>query len=788
MTETETAFERARRHGFTRQGGVPCEQPARAKPRSHDDGPDNGPFLGGLGTAVFSRGLDGRFDRWQLQSGLHLHQPIDAAFFAIAWTRDGERHYKRLTLGEAEHELPATSQRYAALFPRVFEVYDHPDLPGRITLDYYSPVIPGDAEAAAAPVTLFSLSVTDWRPGVSEVSVALCWPNLVGWQLSPLTTVERAGRHWPNQSHAGQWCRLAEQGDGEVHLVQGQRRFERSDMSGQVVVSARSDSAALSFRASSKANQNATGVPDRQQRWTLAELEERLHRDGQLDNDATTWSAHWHEPLVSAACARLDGPGAGVTFALTLDLPLTRFGQGRLWRKAYTRDWGAGAEHSLALARHALDSDAGWRAAIDRWQTAALAELTPRLAERTAGALVNELNLVTGLGTAWLAGPDRPLADDERHFRRTDHFGLLEGFDSGYYYYNTLDLWVYAFAALSRHWPDLAESVFGDYLDSVDLVLAERRPVYRSARLEPLLAPAKVPHDLGSAMADPWVALNGYVMRDDPNVWKDHNPAFIVSFYLHRRLTGRAISPTEYGVLSRAADFILAQDGEGLGMPRHGDFGDSTWDNLDMRGLSAYAGGFALAGWAVMARLAREQGETARAALFEDRLARGQATFETLWRGDAYRTNSEGKYRDATMADALIGILYARRAGLGDLLPAERVRRHLATTVANNADAYQDGAVGPLLVAEPRRQHYPGDGGEELQVNEVLVGSAWILVALLGDYGLNDEAEWLAGALTDHLYRRSGLQFRTPAAWDGEGRFRAPLNLRPLSIWWLATP
>jgi hypothetical protein len=53
-------------------------------------------------------------------------------------------------------------------------------------------------------------------------------------------------------------------------------------------------------------------------------------------------------------------------------------------------------------------------------------------------------------------------------------------------------------------------------------------------------------------------------------------------------------------------------------------------------------------------------------------------------------------------------------------------------------------------------------------------------------YGLDAYARALSETLRAVLYERSGLQFRTPAAWDQNGMFRAPLNMRPLSIWLLA--
>ena len=43
------------------------QAPYVPKPGSHDDGPYNGPLLGGIGTANFSLDALGYFNRWQLQ-------------------------------------------------------------------------------------------------------------------------------------------------------------------------------------------------------------------------------------------------------------------------------------------------------------------------------------------------------------------------------------------------------------------------------------------------------------------------------------------------------------------------------------------------------------------------------------------------------------------------------------------------------------------------------------------------------------------------------------------------
>src|SRR5699024_10188808 len=139
----------------------------------------------------------------------------------------------------------------------------------------------------------------------------------------------------------------------------------------------------------------------------------------------------------------------------------------------------------------------------------------------------------------------------------------------------------------------------------------------------------------------------------------------------------------------------------------------------------------------------------------------------------------------ATMSEALFGVYIAKKAGLGDLLPYKNVVSHLKAIFHNNLMTYSDGNYGSLLISEEKRQYFEGDGGESIQVNEVIVGSSWVFAAMLYEYELYQEAEYLSNTLRDMVYKNTGFQFRTPAAWDNQGQFRAPLNMRPLSLWML---
>jgi uncharacterized protein (DUF608 family) len=228
-------------------------------------------------------------------------------------------------------------------------------------------------------------------------------------------------------------------------------------------------------------------------------------------------------------------------------------------------------------------------------------------------------------------------------------------------------------------------------------------------------------------------------------------------------------------------DFTHQQDVLEQGIPSHTEFGDSTWDNLHMKGLSAYCGSLCVGGWSVMERLAQEQGDEA-CLFYAQQATKAKETIRKLWNGSCFTTDECGKYRNATMSDALFGLLLAAKVGLTDLIDGNKLRTHLLSAYENNASAFAGGRYGALLVAEPHIQKYEKDGGDELQVNEVLVGSSWVLTACLEQFGLPEQSRALAKAMRDTL-KAYGLYYRTPAAWSADGLFRAPMNMRPLAVW-----
>ncbi len=795
-------------YGFTVEGEIFWRSFA-AKPGSHDDGGHHGPYLGGLGAGSFSRDLYGRFSRWSLQPGYHLQETIPQAQLLCRWKCPGEAAQTRFIGIDPppawEGYTPsfagfcAEHRSYAALFPEVRETYRDPELPFILTFSYWSPLLFDSESPASLPVIFFSVAVENTSSEALEFDAALFWPNLMGWKIPRRTAVDQGGRAWPGQGHAGNTHRLFEreiatEGGRGLGVIQTRRPEEavRDEMEGEAALAVTvPEGGRCSSELCMKADQNAIGAPAARQKHTQGWGQEYFARCGELPGTGERWRAHWHEPLSAAVHGGMrvaPGRQAAVDFTLALDFPLLVFGEERVWEKKYTQFFGAEGRHGEELNRYAIAYRAGWYTELRDARARLLARLEERraLTLKGAGALLNELFFLTGGGSAWTRREHDGGKEEPPDLGGGEHFAVLEGFDSGYYYYNTLDLWIYAFPALTAAWPRLAELVFDDYVSSARVSDPTRRIVYREMERRPVLEAAALPHDLGTPMEDPWHRLNGYTMRDDPNIWKDRTPSFVIAFYLYTQLRGAACSDGEWRILKTLGERMLRENHEYNGLPVHRHFGDSTWDALQLQGLSIYSAGLAVAAYAALEALAGDFGEPETARSYGETRRRAAEVIEgSLWNGTFYATDSEGRYRSCIMTDALIGPYYASLAGLGPQLSPERIDSHLRRVYDYNFLGYAEGGFGPLLVNDGGSERFSPDGGEELQVNEVIVGSAWLYAGILDHFGLSEQALCLTEVLREVQYERSGLQFRTPAAWSAEGLFRAPLNLRPLSMWFL---
>jgi non-lysosomal glucosylceramidase len=802
FSEADARHERARQTGFqwTSKNTFPDAYTSRTG--ATDDGAFGLPAYGGIGTGCFARDLHGHFDRWQLQPGFPRKISINAASLCLQW-RQGQRS-AGYRIGEAgwDKPLPAGSRSVAVQWPVISEKMTSPEWPVEVLLESWSPVVPQDYAAAAMPVAFFDFYIKNTSSEPAELDAALFMPNFLGWRKGvgnvnaseaeqkpnrdPNTQTHL--RSWPERSNSGNYATETEPDAGKALLsgVTMQRSGytePTQDVEGQIQLAVSGDeSVRAQSMLSAMANGNRASAHGSLGLYFVEEAAAEFFKTGKLPT-TRSWHATATEVLTSAVAGGLKlaaGQEGKFTLVITWDTPLVQFGSGRTWEKAYTAHYGADGKQARRITLDALAQRDAWREKLDQWHRATLGNGDAD-AQKRHGAALNDLYYVVSGGSTWVAKEKARPGMAPPLLGSGEHFSILEGFDTGYYFSSTFDLWPHAQAAFEAHWPRLAGLYLDDFLKIAPLTCPEPRLIFNTGEVDVRKPANKIPHDIGCPSGDPWHLVNEYNTTRNSNVWKDHNPEFIISLYLHRKHQA-APPPTDsdWKTLLALAAHMEAQDTTGDGLPFHNVQGDNTWDALHFTGPSPYSGGLTIAAYAALADWANQRQDNPNAEKFATRLSLAQQSFEKhFWNGSYYRGATNGKEAEWILCDALLGILLADSAGLKNLLPAEHIASHLRKAAERNGQAFGSGRVGPSLLAPPQGPIPSG----KVQIGEVIVGSARSCIALMQRYGVSESGNSLAKAINRTLYEESGLQFRTPAAWNELKNFRAPSNLRPLASW-----
>ena len=474
---------------------------------------------------------------------------------------------------------------------------------------------------------------------------------------------------------------------------------------------------------------------------------------------------------MAAIAARADlapGETRTVDIALAWDMPILRFGRGRVSARHYASRWGRSGGAARAIATHALAQAEAWSRAIDAFHTAALGRLA--VPDAIAATVINELYLLAA-GSVWTA------PDDDGPAR----FAPLECPD--YPLLGTFDLWTYAAAAVDPLFPDLGDTA----LDAFAHDLPRADPTPRRHLKSPARIPRKragwLAHDLGGPAGDPFVDTNDYVYQDSAR-WKDLNAMFAIEAWRSARRGGSRRARTLYPAVREAMTVLATADRDGDGVIENDGTPDQTFDNIPMSGISATCGGLWLAAVRAAAALADAAGSP-DGSRWRDLSARAEPAFHAaLWTGTHFRLDTRGPFTEAILSEQCHAPAVARSLGLGDIVSPDDARRALATVMARNFHAGGKGRAA-ILVASPGpvSPHAESEAERGLQWDEALIGCNYSLAAALRIYGMDAEFQALTQALAMEIARR-GFAFRTPAAFaPADDRYRAAVNLRPLGAW-----
>lgn len=789
-----TSFPTIPAAAWTRRMDAELAEPGRpVKEGLRDGGWLQGLPLGGFGTGGIGRSFLGSFGRWTVKAGnlKHFCEPVNA--FSVYQAREGKPgHAVVLHPGYPrahpedpvpdEPELaawnwnyPAAAGTYHALFPKAwFHYAATPEWPVEMVCEQFSPVLPEQYRETSLPVGVFRWFLRNPSAAPATVSIAFSFTNMVGW-FNDFST----GR--PGDLRGAGAFNTCRSGKGEDGSSVAGVVFDRTRLPGRP----REGDGQLCIAAAGGKEVELFATAGFDPHGDGAEIWDTFSRDGSLPTVERSLVCETLQDVAGAVAARVTVPAGGeacLTLALAWDLPIIAFGSGREHRRRYTEYVGCEGNQAWPLACEALAQGAAWSARIDDWHHEVMARQ-----ERPAwlnGLLFNELYLLVDGFTVWTA-------PEEGEGGAPEHFGIIECPD--YPFYCTLDLWTYGSFVLLDHWPALERLVVRHFAALVEAESTEQRLwLWKGEPFQRKRAGA-VPHDFGEPRDDAFHTCNSYSWQNT-NLWKDLNPGFVLLVCRDWvSLQDDELLAACWPAVKAALAYLMEHDRDGDGLLEHGDAPDQTFDNVVLSGASAYSASLWMGALAAGAKMATALGEADRAGEYSQLLAKAQTAMEAkLWAGTHYRLDTGGENTEALFLEQLFGIWYAALCGLGDLLPAGRMRTALKTLHDHNfvqSPTPARGAVN-LFAAEVVQSSDRETlfNPEQSQVREMLSGINISFACQLLTAGLEAEALAVLEAVYRTIYEEKGLWFRTPAAWNERGDFRAIMNLRPLVVWALACP
>lgn len=781
-----------------------------------DDGPEHGIPLGGLGAGCIGRAPNGTFNLWHLDGGEHTFDQFPACQFVVHEAVAGESQtYAMSTAGEGLGRwrwYPADAPKggtYKALYPRSWYCYEDV-FTADLTCEQFSPIWPHSYRESSYPVAVFVWTARNPTDQPITLSILLSWQNMVGWftnaEASPEIQQREDGspfydyvpRLWQS---AGNFNQLVSSETATGIVMDGAWTGSPGEGEGQFCIAV-----------------PATEAVTYQTRWDPrgdgAKLWAGFAADGKLSNVADTTSAIDDEQLAGAIAIKFTlapGETKEIPFVLSWDLPVTEFAPGKQAHRRYTDFFDSSGRNAWPLAQTALTHYKTWQQKIITWQQPILDRLD--LPDWFKMALFNELYDMASGGTLWSAASD----DDP-----VGQFGVLECLD--YRWYESLDVRLYGGFATLMLWPELEKSILRAFARAIPTEDSNKRIIgyYYTVGEDEHLAPRKIkgatPHDLGAPNENPWVATN-YTSYQDCNQWKDLPSDFVLQVYRAFLLTGGddiEFLAECWPAVTETIQYLKLFDLDGDGVPENGGAPDQTFDDWQLKGLSAYCGGLWLAALEAAIQmgdiLQQHQKISGSFAIVKSQYQRwikqGKIVYQNkLWTGSFYRLDAESN-SDMVMADQLCGQFCARLMDLPDIVDEEYIDIALDTIYAACFVKFNEYATTHTA---PQNQKFAGaqtgffsaaqlgmaigaangvkpDGSPENPDDthqlEVWTGINFGLAAFLAQMGKRQQAMDITEAVVRQIYDY-GLQFRTPEAITAVGTFRACHYLRPMAIWGL---
>ncbi|MEM6255326.1 MAG: GH116 family glycosyl hydrolase [Cyanobacteria bacterium P01_D01_bin.156] len=790
-----------------------------------DDGPEHGIPLGGFGAGCIGRSPSGTFNLWHLDGGEHIFEHFPACQFLVREEAVGDAQtYAMDTTGAGcwlgyptsglEKAEPPTQKHqggtYKALYPRSWYCYEDV-FQAQITCEQFSPIWPHNYQESSYPVAVFVWTVHNPTASPITLSIALSWQNMVGWFTNSETSPEIQQRedgspfydYVPRLGQSGgNFNQLVTSDEATGIVMDGAWTGSPTEGDGQFCIAVSSETVGGEVTYHTRWQPDGDGT----------DLWESFAANGVLSNVADTTSADDDDQVGCAIALRITlapGETQDIPFVLSWDLPVTEFATGKKAYRRYTDFFSRSGRNAWQIAQEALANYKTWQQSIIDWQQPILDRTD--LPDWFKMALFNELYNMASGGTLWsAASKDDPVGQ----------FGILECID--YRWYESLDVRLYGGFSTLMLWPELEKAIIRAFARAIPTEDPKKRIIgyYYTVGEGEHLAPRKLkgatPHDLGAPNENPWIATN-YTSYQDCNQWKDLPSDFVLQVYRAFVLTGAndiEFLAECWSAVTETIQYLKLFDHDGDGVPENGGAPDQTFDDWQLKGLSAYCGGL----WIAALEAAIKMGDLLQQhrkisgsfaivkSQYQRWIKQGKIVYQNkLWTGSFYRLDSESN-SNVVMTDQLCGQFCARLMGLPDIVDEEYIDIALDTIydacfvkfnqyAANHAapqnqkfEGAQTGffsaaqlglAIGAANGVKPDGSPENPDDTHQL---EVWTGINFGLAAFLAQMGKREKAMAITEAVVRQIYDY-GLQFRTPEAITAMGTFRACHYLRPLAIW-----
>jgi non-lysosomal glucosylceramidase len=775
--------------------GLGWEKPYTVRyPSNLDDGPWHGMPLGGFGAGCIGRSSRGDFNLWHLDGGEHVFNSLPACQFSVFESVEGETTsaYAMSTAAPEDGTLsrwswyPENGGTYHALYPRSWFVYEGV-FKSQLTCEQFSPIWAHNYQESSYPIAVFEWTATNPSDRPITISIMLTWQNTVGWFTNAIKSPEIQLRDDGSPVYDYQPCWGNSTGNYNQWIVDNfrvgcllnriQPHEEIQEGSGQIC-----------FASVTNPTQEVFYITKWNPKGDGSEVWDYFAMDGSLPDLQDETPAEPGEQIAAAIAIRFTiqpGKTRTIPFILTWDLPIVEFARDIKYYRRYTDFFGRNGNNAWSAIRTALKHSDMWKENILAWQEPILTRKD--LPDWFKMALFNELYLLSQGGSLWTAATENdPIGQ----------FGVLECID--YRWYESLDVRLYGSFGLLMLWPRLDKAVLEAFARAIPTADDRQRIIGYNLSTAIRKIAGATPHDLGAPNEHPWEKTN-YTSYQDCNQWKDLPSDFVLQVYRDYLLTGA--KDTEFlwecwSAIAIALDYLKKFDLDEDGIPENSGAPDQTFDDWQLRGISAYCGGLWIAALEAAIAIAKiliasppmnsqlqpedyPQCLHNAIATYSNWLQQARPLYqEKLWNGEYYRLDT-GSGSDIVMADQLCGQFYAQLLKLPLVVEPEYARSALNKVYEACFLNFHQGKYGAANGLKPDGSPEKPDATHPL---EVWTGINFGLAAFLIQMRMKEEGMRLTETVVQQVYE-NGLQFRTPEAITAVGTFRASHYLRAMAIW-----